>query len=84
MKYRSASVKIGTTEISVTVGYMVLWTGEDFEVTVVDPEPPDNETPEYLERFNVEALQYIPVRVNAVLRRLVKDQIDQYIVMEDM
>lgn len=79
IKSRTATLNSGNAEVSLTLSYIVLWTGEDYEVTVFDQEPPDNQTPEYIERFTVEHPRYAEPRMDAILRRTLKEQIDQYI-----
>jgi hypothetical protein len=51
MKEVTGTITTSGVEHSVTFGYVVFWTGEDYEVTVVDVEPPDDEHPEFINRM---------------------------------
>jgi hypothetical protein len=82
MKFMTATLAHAKGEISLTFGYIVLWTGEDLEVTIVDPEPPNTESMEFIDRFHTVAVSSIPARVEAILRRELLKQCRDIITVE--
>ena len=42
--------KPSLTEIDLTYGYHILWTGEDYEVTVYEDEPVDHASIQFIDR----------------------------------
>jgi hypothetical protein len=55
VKYITGTLKLAEgKEFSLTYGYIVLWTGEDYELTIFEDEPVDHTTHEFVFRCIVQ------------------------------
>lgn len=82
IKKRTATLRLADKEVSVTVCYIILWTGEDYEVTVFNHDMSDSGNYEYISRFNVESAMYARARVDSVLRNEIKTMINDDITID--
>jgi hypothetical protein len=71
------------TEISLTYAYSILWTGEDYEVTVYEDEPVDNEVVQFVDRANRETLAHCVSFVKGVLKRDILQMAQDMVVFEE-
>jgi hypothetical protein len=71
IKYKKASVAFKddrNTVSTLQVGYIILWTEEDYEVTVFSSNPTDGGTEEFIARFFSEDPQLAEKRVDEIIR----------------
>lgn len=78
----TASIQFANGEASLTYFYQVLWTGDDYEVTVMS-EPSEDSTMEFIERANRGTLAHCVAFVKNALRRDVVQMAQDRVVFEE-
>lgn len=78
----TASVPLANGEVSLTYCYQILWTGDDYEVTV-SSEPDEEGQMEFIQRANKETLAHCVTFVKNVLRRDIVQMVQDRVVFEE-
>lgn len=82
LREMTATVHLLNGEVSLSYCYQILWTGDDYEVTVMS-EPDETGQMEFIERANRETLAHCVAFVKNALRRDVVQMVQDRVVFEE-
>jgi hypothetical protein len=86
IKYKKASVAFKddrNTVSTLQVGYIILWTEEDYEVTVFSSNPTDGGTEEFIARFFSEDPKRAEAKVDEIIRCELLSECRQMVTIEE-